>query len=512
MTPREITPNPTLGNLFLSVPDTELAKTLDCGLEIVRRCPDILERITADQDVVAKRKKEERLAHRRWEASRTEPLPGLTPENPNPGSDQPDLGTGRPRMPALVAFFFLLVRGHYGSVTNREALERMRDSVTLRVWLGTLGFSFPGATTVLENLNAVSNETRERILEAQLELALGEELDDFSTCIVDSTAVYGNTAWPNDGALIVKLLTRSFSLTQRLDLFGLDNFSTGWCPVRLERMRRHLFRINVARGRGVRRKRKKHYRRLLNMALDVTDDLVVAAVRMYPAVQAADLPPRHRRLLDQAWDRITGDLREALRIIDCADRRVLKGEKVRGLERIVSVCDRDAAFIQKGNREAVLGYKAQIARSENGLVTALLLPEGNAADSGQLVPVAADVIRNTGRTPKAVVADDGYASAQGRTDLFEMNVETVCITGAKGRKLTSEEEWTAELFTELRKGRSAVESTIFVLKHIFALGCAARRGREEVRAELLEKTIAHNFCRIAYLREARDALPLPKAS
>ena len=57
--------------------------------------------------------------------------------------------------------------------------------------------------------------------------------------------------------------------------------------------------------------------------------------------------------------------------------------------------DPDAGFIAKGQRVPVIGYKPQLARSGAGFITGLLLPKGNASDSGQLVPMFDEVVRRT---------------------------------------------------------------------------------------------------------------------
>ena len=73
-----------------------------------------------------------------------------------------------------------------------------------------------------------------------------------------------------------------------------------------------------------------------------------------------------------------------------------------------------------------------------------------------------------------------------------------------GVALLSEDEWTHPDYVQARKGRSAVEALIFVLKHCFAFGRLRRRGHPEVEAEWLEKVIAYNFRRMVRVRSARD--------
>lgn len=85
------------------------------------------------------------------------------------------------------------------------------------------------------------------------------------------------------------------------------------------------------------------------------------------------------------------------------------------------------------------------------------------------------------------------------------------VSGAKGRKITSDEEWESDLFSEARNNRSSVESLMFTIKHNHNFGKVMRRGIVPVRAELLEKVLAYNFCRIIERRK-RKKVPLKQDS
>ena len=59
-----------------------------------------------------------------------------------------------------VVYLFMALRGCYGSVSSQESWDRLSDSLTLRHYLDPYIKRLPGRTTVLESLNAVSEETR----------------------------------------------------------------------------------------------------------------------------------------------------------------------------------------------------------------------------------------------------------------------------------------------------------------------------------------------------------------
>jgi len=171
-------------------------------------------------------------------------------------------------------------------------------------------------------------------------------------------------------------------------------------------------------------------------------------------------------------------------------------------EKILSVSDPDAGFISKGQREPVVGYKPQVARSGAGFIVGLRLPKGNAPDSKQLVPMIDEVIGRTKVLPSVVSVDDGYASAVNVEQLKERKIAVISINGAKGRALTSCVDWESDLYAEARDNRSAIESLMFTLKYGFDFGEVARRGLSTVYAELLEKALAYNTCVTARLRAA----------
>ncbi len=97
-----------------------------------------------------------------------------------------------------------------------------------------------------------------------------------------------------------------------------------------------------------------------------------------------------------------------------------------------------------------------------------------------LVPTVMEVCRSTGVKPNLVSTDDGYASEDGVGILKnDLNILTVSINGAKGKKITSE-DWDTTLYSEARRMRSAAESGMFTLKYRHSFGKMRRRGIEAV--------------------------------
>ena len=487
--------------LWLSPPDSELLAFLQEADRLVQREPRVLELIDRDLDRHGKLKKATRVQDAQWRAARSQSIPTVVLE---PAAVEPDklrLEVGRPRTAAYVVYMFLVGRGFYGGFKSSEATTLLQESTTLAVFLANHGSAMPGLSTLNELVNAVSNETREQILDAQLREVLQEGWDDFSKLSQDSTAVEGNTQWPKDSHLMVCLVQRLLHRGARLGRLGLPCIDERRASKLLGKMRLIDKQISMGAGKpGSEGERKKLYAKLLRLARRAYSLLLPHVDAVRQAVVALDVEPSRRNLAKRAADWLMLDVISLSQVIECCQARVVHGAKVPVEFKLLSIADEDAGFISKGGREPTVGYKPQLGRSGAGFIVGFILPRGNAADSGQLVPMFEQVVRRTQTIPGEVSVDDGYASSQGREQLKQRGVKVMSISGSKGKKITPAEDWDDPEYQMARNGRSAVESLMFTIKHGFDFGRVMRRGLENVRAEMLEKILAYNFCRMAKCR------------
>ncbi len=497
-----------ISQLFLVPPgDSDLRAFLGEAHTLIEASPRLVDAVETDLDRHALRKKAARVADARWLAKRTAPLPGL----PEPAGDVDPpllLQQGRPRTPAYVVLVALLLRGYSGAgFKSGDVTCAMAESITLHVFFANLGLQMPGRSTLTELVNAVSNETRLLVLDAQVARALRLGLDDFDTMLQDSTHVGGNTAWPTDSRLMVALVSRLVRVGEGLERVQLPAIESGEVRKVLAKMVRLDREIAFSQGKqDGKRDRRRRYEKLLRMASQVHKLLTTHVTSLTVAMAALDVRPSHKKMAARAVERLRADLDALATVRTACEARVLREEKVPMSEKILSLSDPDAGFISKGQREPVIGYKPQIARSGAGFVTGLRLPQGNAADSQQLVPMVEEVIARTHVVPKVLSVDDGYASADNVKALKMRDIDVISINGAKGRALTARADWESDVYAEARDKRSAVESLMFTLKHGFHFGEVARRGLPAVLAELLEKVLAYNLCVTTRLRQAADAV------
>jgi IS5 family transposase len=498
-------PSQPLPRLFLMPVDSQLHQLLVETHWIVQFEPAILDHIESDLDAYGLKKKLLREADRRFLEAQTLDLPRLQVELRQIDPTQIQLEVGRPRMEPYLVYLFLMLRGRFGGCKDQDGRLLQEESMTLHWWLENLGLSLPPASTLSENLNAVSNATRDFIHKAQLRYIINERLDDFSSLYLDSTATAANTERPTDSGLITKLVERICRTGAKLDRFGLPNFN----PSGLEELQKDLRRMHREIGFGTGKgksqgKLKKLYYKLLRRGQRCCKRFARELAVVEKALnQQTQLPPSQRLLAQEVIGLIGADIQAISQVAEACERRIFQEEKVPSSEKIISLSDEDAAFIVKGGWNTVIGYRPQLGKSGQGFVSALIVPRGNAADSAQLVEVVLDHWDRSGVLPKLVSSDDGYSDKGARQDLLETGIAVVSISGAKGKKITSAEEWKRPEYRAARANRSAIESLVFTLKDGYEFGQLLRRGNENVRAELTEKILAYNIGQIVRVRERR---------
>ncbi len=496
-----------VSQLFLTAADSDLLAYLQEAHGLLGGCPRLVACANADLDAHGLAKKALRVADAAWQAEHTGLLPGCTSDTAEIDPARLTLAQGRPRTPAYVVLIALLLRGFFGAgFKSCDTDTMMQESITLHVFFANLGLKMPGRSTLTELVNAISNETRQLLLDAQVALVLGLGWDDFSTMLQDSTHVEGNSEWPTDSRLLVALVTRVLRVGASLAQVGLPMFESSKVRSHLAAMSTLDREIDMAKGtREGARTRRQRYKTLLWRARRSHRLLTDAVKQVEAALTSLDVLPSRKAMAERAVNRLRTDVDALSTVIANCEARTIHDRKVPMAEKKLSVSDPDAGFIAKGQRDPVIGYKPQVARSGAGFVTGLLLPKGNAADAKQLVPMVDEVIRRTTVVPRVLSVDDGYASATNKKAMEDLGIEVISINGSKGRALTARADWNSDEYIAARDLRSAIESLMFTLKQGFDFGEVARRGLVAAHGELLEKVLAYNLCHLARMRRAKAA-------
>ncbi len=475
--------------------------------------PQICVLIEDDMDKAAKEAKKKREADKAWIKEQTPSLPGIRPpmtsaEILKMDTERVKLEVGRPRaLDGEALLLFMLCRAYFDSVTSIDAVDRMRDSILLHEYLDARNMSMPSRSSMHGQLNNISNTTRNSIIQAQLRMIIQDGLEDSEKLAIDSFSMEGNTCWPTDSLMIRALLKRAYHLMSKMDKFSLPSITDSCVEKWLKELHHIDFEMNCLAGKSNSIKKiKKLYMSYLKISDKTAARLIKHVEKHHGAWDAAKFPPSKKNILNNIVKTIEDDILNSLYVATYAGDRVFRGIVLSSKEKVLSLSEVSAAFIAKGGREPLIGYKPQIARSGNGFITAFELMEGNHNDSMRFVPMVQQHIDNIKIIPRIVSVDDGYSSKTNVEKLKLMGVRIVSISGSKGKKLISLEDWLNEEYKKARADRSAVESAIFTLRYKLNMHRFNRRGIEATQAEFSEKILVYNMLRTALIRcRLRDA-------
>ena len=311
-------------NLFLLTSDTEMTEFIEEVWTLGELFPEIYKRISDDQDVLAKDKKDIRILDRHYMREKTSDIPGLHLPSVDCDRTAASLEQGRPRMSPELVFLFSRLRGYWGSVSDHDAYERMRDSMTLHVLFMNMGVRLPGVTTILENINCVSTSTHNFISECQLRHILNERLDDFLEVQLDSTSAKASSSWPTDAGVILKLLNRVYACGGKLNRFGVEPFKAFYMPTWLKELKALLFEINNT-GSKKEKKLKSLYGRYLKTAHKALEYLSRTLESRLPEEEKTDRFPSVRLALKEILRVMEDDLLALSAVLYYSEERIFNG-------------------------------------------------------------------------------------------------------------------------------------------------------------------------------------------
>lgn len=395
---------------------------------------------------------------------------------------------GRKRTAPEVVYLLVVASGVIDSSFGKRGYAQMAGSADLHRALAQFGVTrVPSRSTCHELITAVSPGTMQALIQAQLELAKQEQLDDFQTVIGDSTATEADSAKPNNARLLVRLAERARKHESKLrQLLGVQRGQK-----RLDKNMQQLqsIRYLLQATSNTTRQRTRRYGKLLEVAGRVID---------YFESGASELDPGDNQALLALWTTYA-DSCAALEEMWCQIYEELYpgadlGEPVRYCH---SLADPDACFIKKGHRPTVFGYRVQLACSDGGFMVGMMLPRGNQSDALSMPELVDCAKRWTGVTPCALSLDSGYCSKANLKTAQDQGIAHVCFAGSKGKALLAD-VWDTDMYKHLRKRRNVIEALIGHHKQNYCLKRFYERDLESAQHQLLRCIIAYNFERIAF--------------
>jgi IS5 family transposase len=184
------------------------------------------------------------------------------------------------------------------------------------------------------------------------------------------------------------------------------------------------------------------------------------------------------------------------KVIDQARRRVLRGETVPAVEKVVSLFEPHTDIIRKDARDTLYGHKISLAAGSSSLVLDCQILEGNPTDSSLAVGATKRLIEILDRPPRQMAFDGGFSSKDNLRRIKRLGVEDAVF--AKGRGLQiSEMAKSTWVYKRLRNFRAGIEGVISFLKRAFGLTRCTWRSWQSFQSYVWSAIIASNLLLLA---------------
>ena len=383
-------------------------------------------------------------------------------------------------MTAEQVFKVILVKQMNGF--SYKTLEfHLADSRAYRSFCGFgIGDSIPSESTLNRDVKKVRAETLEAIHRIILCDAADRGIEKGRKVRVDCTVTKTNIHHPTDSSLLwdsVRVLCR---LTQRAsEAFGM--------------------KVSDHRGRAKKRalgisnaKNKKTRTRLYRDLLKVTKKVVTDAERVRDDLMS--------KATDITALRIWWELGEYLplvsKVIEQTERRVILGEKLGPDEKLVSIFEPHTDIIRKDRRETYYGHKLALTGGTSGMVTDLVIEEGNPSDAtlaNKMITRQEDIY---GRLPRQAAFDGGFASKSNLASIKALGVKDVAFSKKCGLKVSdmAKSTW---VYKRLRNFRAGIEGMISFLKRCFGMTRCTWRGLASFKAYAWSSVVTANLLLMA---------------
>jgi len=396
------------------------------------------------------------------------------------GLDDP--GAGRDGMMTAEQVFKVLLIKQMNGFSYQSLNFHLADSRTYRWFCGFgIGDKIPSDKTLNRDIKKVRSETLEEINHVIIGVAAEKGIEKGRKVRVDCTVTESNIHHPTDSSLLwdsVRVLSRETQKAKKA--FGLK------VPDHSRRAKKRAMGILNAKNNKI---RTKHYRDLLR----VTKKVVTDAERVRESILSMGATSITAISI---CGKLSGYIPLALRVIDQTERRVIQGEKLKPEEKLVSIFEPHTDIIKKDRRETYYGHKLAITGGASGLLTDLVIEEGNPADP----TIAKKMIDRQrviyGRFPRQAAFDGGFASKSNLASIKKFGVKDVAFSKKCGLKVSdmAKSTW---VYKRLRDFRAGIEGMISFLKRCFGLTRCTWRGLQSFRAYAWSSVVTANLLLMA---------------
>jgi IS5 family transposase len=234
--------------------------------------------------------------------------------------------------------------------------------------------------------------------------------------------------------------------------------------------------------------RKRHYRDLLKVSKKVVAD--AQRVQEKLAMETTSIAGL------SIWADLAHFIPLARRVIEQTQRRVINGEKLKPEQKLVSIFEPHSDIIVKGRRETHYGHKLAITGGASGLLTDLVIEDGNPADASIAQRMISRQEEIYGRVPCQAAFDGGFASKANLANIQKLGVKDVMFSKKRGLEISdmTKSTW---VYKRLRDFRAGIEGMISFLKRSLGLTRCTWRGLASFKAYAWSSVVTANLLLMA---------------
>jgi transposase, IS5 family len=191
-----------------------------------------------------------------------------------------------------------------------------------------------------------------------------------------------------------------------------------------------------------------------------------------------------------------------MRVVDQTTRRVIDGKNVPPEEKLVSIFETHTDILVKGSREVEYGHKVSLSTGTSGLVTDVMVLEGNPGDVTLTKTIVERHVEIFGRAPRQAAFDGAFASQANLASIKQMGTQDVVFSKPCGLGIhaMAKSTW---VFKCLRNFRTAIEGTISFLKRCFGLARCTWRTLKGFKSYVWGSVVTANLLILARHQLAR---------
>jgi len=389
--------------------------------------------------------------------------------------------TGREGMSVESAVRCAIFQKHR-QLTYQELAFALEDSRSCEAFARVSG-KMPKKSSLQSVIGAISAKTWEAINRTFVLLASVKDVENGKVTRTDSTVIESHIAHPRDSQMLfsgVRVMVRLLKQARRLN--GGSDIDV---HSRLRRAKK--------RHRSIPGKHESKRRLLYKDLIKVTREQLQSLKQAYFVLSKC----KNMDAKIQSWfEQVSHFEPLILNVIDQAERRIIKGEKVPAAEKIVSLFEPHANIIVKAPRQTQYGHKLNVTTGKSNMIIDAVIESGNPADSSCFIPMVERQIDIYGAPPDKVSADGGYASRDNLNAAKALGVRDVGFHKKRGLMIEDmvKSKW---IYRQLRNFRAGVEANISWLKRSYGLRRCNWKGLERFKSYVWSSIVTYNLVLLA---------------